>query len=103
MLPDGRMETTWKLKPSARWHDGTPLTAADLVFTLQAGPDKDIPLTTYPGYRSIEGIDPVDDARSPCVGGALHRGRYTLPATISCLRCPGTCWNPPISPTSRRL
>src|SRR5436305_10701432 len=28
---DGRMETTWRLRPNARWHDGTPFTAADLV------------------------------------------------------------------------
>src|SRR5262245_34801231 len=29
LLPDGRMETTWRLRESARWHDGTPLTAED--------------------------------------------------------------------------
>jgi peptide/nickel transport system substrate-binding protein len=30
--PDGRMETTWKLRPGLTWHDGTPLTAEDFVF-----------------------------------------------------------------------
>jgi peptide/nickel transport system substrate-binding protein len=29
---EGRMETTWKLKPNLRWHDGQPLTAEDFVF-----------------------------------------------------------------------
>ncbi|HEY3117062.1 MAG TPA: ABC transporter substrate-binding protein, partial [Chloroflexota bacterium] len=33
--PDGQMETTWKLKPSLFWHDGTPLTAQDFVFAAQ--------------------------------------------------------------------
>jgi peptide/nickel transport system substrate-binding protein len=32
VFPDGRMETTWKLKPNLVWHDGTPLTAEDFVF-----------------------------------------------------------------------
>lgn len=33
VFPDGRMETTWKLKPGLRWHDGTPFTSDDLLFT----------------------------------------------------------------------
>lgn len=32
VFPDGTMETTWKLKPNLRWHDGEPLTADDFVF-----------------------------------------------------------------------
>ena len=32
VLPDGRMETTYRLRPGLTWHDGTPLTAADFVF-----------------------------------------------------------------------
>src|SRR6185503_1125666 len=31
--PDGRMETTWKIRPNVTWHDGTAFTAEDLVFT----------------------------------------------------------------------
>lgn len=33
VLPDGRMETIYRLRPGLRWHDGTPFTADDLVFT----------------------------------------------------------------------
>ena len=33
VFPDGRMETTYRLKPGLVWHDGTPLTADDVVFT----------------------------------------------------------------------
>lgn len=32
ILPDGRMETTHRLRPNLTWHDGTPLDAADFVF-----------------------------------------------------------------------
>jgi ABC-type transport system substrate-binding protein len=33
VLPDGKMTTTWKIRPGAAWHDGAPFTAEDLVFT----------------------------------------------------------------------
>src|SRR5205823_14695881 len=31
VLPDGRMETAYKLKPDLTWHDGTPLSAEDFA------------------------------------------------------------------------
>jgi peptide/nickel transport system substrate-binding protein len=33
VLPNGHMETTWKLRPNLTWHDGVPLTAEDFVFS----------------------------------------------------------------------
>lgn len=33
VFPDGRMETTYRLRPGLVWHDGTPLTAEDFVFS----------------------------------------------------------------------
>jgi peptide/nickel transport system substrate-binding protein len=35
IFPDGRMETTYRLRPNLTWHDGTPFTATDLVFAWQ--------------------------------------------------------------------
>jgi peptide/nickel transport system substrate-binding protein len=35
LLPDGRMVTTYRLRPSLTWQDGQPLTAADFVFAWQ--------------------------------------------------------------------
>ncbi len=35
VFPDGRMETTYRLRPSLTWHDGAPLTAEDFVFAFQ--------------------------------------------------------------------
>lgn len=39
VFPDGRMETTYRLKPGLVWHDGTPLTAGDFVFARRAASD----------------------------------------------------------------
>ncbi len=33
VFPDGRMETTYRLRPGLTWHDGTPLSAEDFVFS----------------------------------------------------------------------
>jgi peptide/nickel transport system substrate-binding protein len=43
--PDGTMETTWKLRPNIKWHDGQPVTADDVVFGYQA--------STAPGVVSL--------------------------------------------------
>jgi peptide/nickel transport system substrate-binding protein len=39
--PDGRMETTYKLRPNLTWHDGQPLTAEDFVFARQVYSSQD--------------------------------------------------------------
>lgn len=36
MFPDGRMETTHRLRPNLRWHDGTALVADDFRFGWRA-------------------------------------------------------------------
>jgi peptide/nickel transport system substrate-binding protein len=33
VFPDGRMETTYLLRPGLTWHDGAPLTAGDFLFS----------------------------------------------------------------------
>jgi peptide/nickel transport system substrate-binding protein len=64
MLPDGRMQTTWSLRPNAKWQDGTPLTTDDLTFTFQVYRDPDVPFaatstgsTTQKNIESIEALD----------------------------------------------
>lgn len=54
VFPDGRMETTWRIKAGVEWHDGTPYTAEDLVFTLRASMDRELPLLRRAAYGSIE-------------------------------------------------
>lgn len=48
---DGTMDTTWKLRPNLKWHDGTPFTAEDLVFTARVRTDSD---TAIPGNGRLD-------------------------------------------------
>jgi peptide/nickel transport system substrate-binding protein len=56
LLPDGRMETTWRIRDGARWHDGAPLTAEDVLFSLELGRDREMSAFHTPGYASIEDV-----------------------------------------------
>jgi peptide/nickel transport system substrate-binding protein len=60
LLPDGRMETTWKLRQGARWHDGTALTTDDLVFSLQVGRDREMTGFSSEAYAAVEGVTAAD-------------------------------------------
>jgi peptide/nickel transport system substrate-binding protein len=42
LLPDGRMETTWRLRDGFTWHDGAPVTADDYAFAMQVARDRDL-------------------------------------------------------------
>jgi ABC-type transport system substrate-binding protein len=53
VFPDGRMQTTWGIKPSARWQDGTPLSADDILFTARVGQDRTLALLGDPAYDTI--------------------------------------------------
>jgi len=60
LLPDGRMETTWTLQPGAQWHDGTPFTSRDLLFTARVVQDRDLPDFRNVVYDSIESVEAPD-------------------------------------------
>jgi peptide/nickel transport system substrate-binding protein len=59
-LPDGRMETIWKIRQDARWHDGTPLTADDFVFTTTVDQDRDLPIPRNTAYNWVELVEATD-------------------------------------------
>jgi len=40
---DGSMDTTWKLRPNVKWHDGTPFTSDDLLFSYNVYKDPEVP------------------------------------------------------------
>ncbi len=62
VLPDGRMEMTWRIRQGAQWHDGTPFTTADLLFTSKVGQDREIAFVgATAAYRFLESIDEVDN------------------------------------------
>src|SRR5205807_4848701 len=58
---DGTMETTWKIRPGARWHDGSPFDAADLVFTARVVRDPELPMFGDPALRAITDVRALDD------------------------------------------
>lgn len=58
---DGTMETTWNLRPNANWHDGTPITAADLVFTATLARDKDLPVFGSRDWDYVSSVQAIDD------------------------------------------
>jgi peptide/nickel transport system substrate-binding protein len=61
LLPDGRMETTLKIRDGAQWQDGAPFTAADLAFTATASQDPELALLAHPGFKFLEGYETPDD------------------------------------------
>src|SRR5688572_19210569 len=56
----GGMETTFRLRAGAVWHDGTPFTADDVVFTWQAIMNPDLPATERTPERLIDSMEAVD-------------------------------------------
>jgi peptide/nickel transport system substrate-binding protein len=59
--PDG-LTFTFHLNEKAKWHDGEPLTASDVVFTFDAIRDKRVPAGMYRSYladlQSVVAVDP---------------------------------------------
>ena len=60
VFPDGRMETTWKIRADARWHDATPFTADDLVFTARLVMDRELGVFRVAIFDSVEGVEALD-------------------------------------------
>ncbi len=60
LLPDGRMETTWRINRAARWHDGAPLTTDDLLFATTIEQDRDLGIPRNPVFDLIESVEAPD-------------------------------------------
>lgn len=60
VLPDGRMTTTWKLRPNVLWHDGTPVTADDFVFNYRVAIDPELDVARAALLRFIEKVEAPD-------------------------------------------
>ncbi|MPZ14893.1 MAG: hypothetical protein GEU73_10815 [Chloroflexi bacterium] len=59
VLGDGSMEMTWSIREGARWQDGTPFTAEDLLFTIRVGQDSALPFGD-PAYSSLDSVEALD-------------------------------------------
>lgn len=60
VFPDGRMQTTFHLRPNLTWHDGTPLSAADFVFGWRVYATPDMGLSRQPPFAAIEDVQAPD-------------------------------------------
>jgi peptide/nickel transport system substrate-binding protein len=56
VFPDGRMQTSWKLRPGAAWHDGTPISVEDVRFSFALGQDAALPSFRDPDLGLVESI-----------------------------------------------
>jgi peptide/nickel transport system substrate-binding protein len=63
VAPDGSMETVWRIRSDARWHDGTPFTTDDLIFSVELNRDPEIPNSNRAAVTPIvrmEATSPTD-------------------------------------------
>jgi peptide/nickel transport system substrate-binding protein len=72
VLPDGRMETTYRLKPNLVWHDGTELTADDFVFSFQVYRHPDT------GHAGSAPIGMMEDVLAPDPRTVIIRWRQVF-------------------------
>lgn len=61
VYPDGRMETTWRLRPGARWHDGAAVTSADLLFSTRVAQDRDLAIFHEITFDAVETVAAPDE------------------------------------------
>jgi len=66
ILPDGKTETTWRIRENARWHDGTSVTTDDLLFTMTVVRDRELSVFRDTTYDLIELVQ-ASDARTVTV------------------------------------
>jgi len=59
--PDGTMETIYKIRPSAKWHDGTPVVAKDFAFAWEVYVDPEFPAYDRLAENLISAIDTPDE------------------------------------------
>ena len=88
--PDGRMETTYRLKPNLTWQDGSPLTGEDFVFAWH--------VYTSPEFGTA-GQAPhslMEDVAAPDARTVLIRWKQPYPLA-------GQLWEQEFAPLPRRV
>ena len=74
---------TVRLRPDARWEDGTPVTSADVVFTLNALMDPKTPAITrrplFEGFEMAEAVDARTARIAFRTASAGRRDAFNLP------------------------
>jgi peptide/nickel transport system substrate-binding protein len=60
VFPDGRMETTYRLRPNLTWHDGLPITAEDWAFAWRVYATPEFGVARTGGFRFVEEVTALD-------------------------------------------
>ncbi len=55
------LSVIWTLRPDVVWSDGTPFTAADVVFTFEFASNPVVAAATADYYETVETVEAVDD------------------------------------------
>jgi peptide/nickel transport system substrate-binding protein len=58
---NGDRTITFKLRPGLKWADGTPVTAADCVYTWRLMSDPDTPTAYGESFQQVESAEALDD------------------------------------------
>jgi peptide/nickel transport system substrate-binding protein len=81
LLPDGRMQTTWQLRPGIKWHDGAPFTAADLALSVQLSQHPELPKgSSAPTLALIESAEVADPLTITFTWKSVFTGATALDA-----------------------
>jgi peptide/nickel transport system substrate-binding protein len=59
-LSEDGLSVVWKLKRNVKWHDGTPFTADDVVFTWEYARTPETSAVTIASYKDIK-VEKIDD------------------------------------------
>lgn len=73
MSPDGRMQTTHRLRPNATWHDDVPLSANDFVFAWQVYAIPEL------GHSNSVPISEIEELTAPDAATVVIRWRRPYP------------------------
>lgn len=60
-LDRGGRWVLWRLEKNVAWHDGTPFTAADVVFNWEYAADPATAAVTHGNYRDVARMERIDD------------------------------------------
>jgi peptide/nickel transport system substrate-binding protein len=60
-LKEDGLSVVWKLKKTAKWHDGVPFTADDVIFNWQYSTNTETAAVSIGSYKDIKQIEKIDD------------------------------------------
>ncbi|MDD9908953.1 MAG: extracellular solute-binding protein [Ahrensia sp.] len=80
-ISEDRNRYTFKLRPEARWHDGTPITAADVAFTYETFKEEGHPSIAL-ALRHLEAVEVVEERTATLVFNGEQSDRAILTAAV---------------------